>query len=104
MPTTRAVIIKEDTQIVDNITLVGGSLPDLPSGFRYIREADWVVGQEPKIGDHWEGDLPATFTTPAPVEEGDLANLTPAELLALQEAKSVEMNAITAELQRQLGG
>lgn len=100
----RAVIIEEATMLVNNITVVGNTLPDLPQGYRYLRESDWAAGQTPNIGDLWAGDIPATFTTPAPVDTSDLANLTPAELLALQEAKTGEINAITAELQRQLGG
>ena len=100
----RAVYIDESTLKVDNIIVVGNTLPTPPIGFTLIREADWAADQNPKIGDIYQGDLPATFVTPAPVDGGDLGTKTPAELLEIAMAKLSDTNAVIEEIGRQLGG
>jgi hypothetical protein len=42
---------------------------DISRPFHWIAETAWAVGQNPLVGDVWNGDSPATFTRPAAVIE-----------------------------------
>ena len=99
----RAALVEDTTNTVINVAVVTNSPPTVP-GSQWILEANWAEGQQPSRGDIWDGTLPASFTPAPPVEETDLANMTPAELLDAANAKALELGAINAELQRQLGG
>ena len=100
----RAAIIEDSTNRVDRIIVVGNTLPPAPTGFSFLREADWAEGQNPREGDIYQGDLPATFVTPTPVDGGDLTTKTPAELLEIAMGVINQQTAVVNELARQLGG
>lgn len=99
----RAALVEDTTNTVTNVAIVNNSPPGVP-GFQWITEANWAAGQEPSRGSVWDGKLPASFSEPPPVEETDLSQLTPAQLLDMAAAQTARMNEINAELQRQLGG
>lgn len=99
----RAALIEDATNIVTNVAIVTNQPPYVP-GAQWIIETNWAAGQEPSKGDVWDGQLPASFTTPPPVVQGDLDALEPHELIALQKANAAEATRIAEVLQTKLGG
>lgn len=89
MALVRAVIVILDNLTVDNVTRVATPLPQPAQGTQWIPEADWVAGQEPKIGDVWNGTIPASFTTPAPADPEDAPDNIPDAIAAVREAQQL---------------
>lgn len=87
----RYATVNEVTGKVINVDQVGSSsqLDDPPVNSRHIVETDWVAGQDPAIGDEWDGRIPTTFTRPA----NELVDLTAQELLDRLAAQRAEAQA-----------
>ncbi len=68
-----------------------GSVPRAPGpGFRNIIDTDWAPDQVPAVNDIWNGQIPASFTTPAPI----VADEIPGDLTAVND----RLTALQAEI------
>ena len=100
MPIVRAVRIKLFDLSVENIENVNTTLIPVIPGFQYILESNWAEGQNPGIGDVWDGKLPAAFT-PAVIDNGPPDNF--AELFDRMRANREDALQIEADFKALIG-
>jgi hypothetical protein len=69
MPTVRAALVRDsDSKVIDLANFNQGQGDPPTQDARWIREAGavgdivWAAGQEPVIGQQWDGNNPATFS------------------------------------------
>ena len=98
--TMRGALVNLENNLVEEMLAVGPTVPPGPPGKVIIHQDDWAEGQIANRGDIWNGDMPATFFTPPPVE----TEKTPLELV--QEANALTMQAmlLLGEATTKLGG
>ena len=79
----RYALVEFSTMAVVNVatsaSASASSVPTAPPGFRNIIEnassptlSEWTPGDDPVVGDIWDGAIPAGFAPPAPEPVGNL--------------------------------
>jgi hypothetical protein len=91
-------LVEFSNKIVANIEQ-RASPPPVPPGFRNIVDSDWAPGQTARIGHIWDGEIPASFAAPPPI---DLAEDVPQAVALVREAQST-LDQRMAQLEAILG-
>lgn len=97
----RYALVEFETMLVVNVESRSSVLTP-PLGFRNIVETDWTPGDDPVVGDMWNGAIPAGFAPPPPPPVEDVEK-SAQDIIEEIRAKANEMLGRADALEAKLG-